>query len=161
MRNIFNWMMSSRVVIVACRLLLALIFIYAAVGKVIKPSEFADSVAGFRILPISTVNLIAIVLPWVELACGLSLITGLFIKSGAVLLAGLNIVFIAAAASAMARGLSINCGCFTLSHAHDTVGWNLIARDIGFLLLCLPIALYRRNGDAAVVSGEVRIAESA
>ena len=145
MRSLFSRILSNRVIVVLCRLLLAAIFIYAAVGKVLKPSEFADSVAGFRILPIWTVNLFAIVLPWVELLCGLSLITSIFLRSSVVLLAGLNIIFIAAAASAMARGLSIECGCFTLSRAHDTVGWNLIARDIVFLLICLPIALHRQN----------------
>lgn len=144
MRSALCRILSNKIILIVCRLLLAAIFIYAAVGKVANPEEFAESVAGFRILPISTVNLFAIVLPWVELVCGLSLITGLFIRSGAVLLAGLNIVFIAAAASAMARGLSIECGCFTLSHTHDTVGWSLIARDMGFLLLCLLVVLKQR-----------------
>lgn len=161
MRGILVWIVSNRQFAVACRLLLAAIFIYAAVGKLLRPSEFANSVAGFRILPISLVNIFAIVLPWVELLCGLSLITGLFMRSGVVLLAALNIVFIAAAASAMARGLNIECGCFTLSHAHDKVGWNLITRDIGFLLLCLLIALHRGTEDEAVESDDVRLADSA
>jgi putative oxidoreductase len=161
MRNILSWLLTSRHVAVACRLLLAAIFIYAAVGKVLRPSEFADSVAGFRILPISLVNIFAIVLPWVEVLCGLSLITGLFMRSGVILLSALNIVFIAAAASAMARGLSIECGCFTLSHAHDTVGWSLITRDIGFLLLCLLIALHSRDKRETARHGDVRVAESA
>ena len=145
MRNILAWVLSNKTVAIVCRLALAAIFIYAAVGKVLKPSDFADSVAGFRILPIPTVNLFAMVMPWVEVVCGLSLITGVFVRSGGILLAGLNIVFIAAAASAMARGLSIECGCFTLSHAGDTVGWTLIARDVGFLFLCLPIVFHRRS----------------
>lgn len=144
MRSALCRILSNKIILIVCRLLLAAIFIYAAVGKVANPEEFAESVAGFRILPISTVNLFAVVLPWVELVCGLSLITSIFMKSGAVLLAGLNIVFIAAAASAMARGLSIECGCFTLSHANDTVGWSLIARDTGFLLVSLLIALNHR-----------------
>jgi len=145
---------------VICRLLLAAIFIYAAVSKIASPSEFADSVAGFRILPISIVNLFAIVLPWVELVCGLSLITGILLRSGGSLLAVLNVVFTAAAASAMARGLSIECGCFTLSHAHDTVGWSLIVRDVVFLLLCLPIVLHRQNMSEIAITGGTKGAES-
>ena len=133
--------LSKRPVVIVCRVLLATIFIYAAAGKLLKPSEFADSVAGFRILPIWAVNFFAIVLPWVELVCGISLIAGVLARNSGLLLAGLNLVFIAAAASAMARGLSIECGCFTLSHKGDTVGWSLIARDVGFLLLCLPIMM--------------------
>ncbi len=143
MHRTLDWILRNKTVAIVCRLALAAIFIYAAVGKILKPSDFADSVAGFRLLPVPTVNVFAIVMPWVEVLCGLSLITGVFLRSGGILLAGLNIVFIAAAASAMARGLSIECGCFTLSHAGDTVGWSLIARDVGFILLCLPIVLHR------------------
>ncbi|MCE5315199.1 MAG: MauE/DoxX family redox-associated membrane protein [Armatimonadota bacterium] len=135
---------------IICRIILAVVFIYAAVGKMLDPSKFADSVAGFRILPIWTVNIFAIVLPWVELLCGISLLTGIIARSGGLLLAGLNVVFIVAAASAMARGLSIECGCFTLSRAHDNVGWSLIARDVGFILLCIPIVLHSAHSKTSV-----------
>ena len=149
MRSLLSVTVSNRVIVVLCRFLLAAIFIYAAVGKIIRPSEFADSVAGFRILPISLVNIFAIALPWIEVVCGLSLITGVLLRSGGLMLAGLNVVFIAAAASAMARGLNIECGCFTLSRAHDTVGWSLIARDLGFLLMCVPIVLHSTMAERA------------
>jgi hypothetical protein len=46
-------------------------------------------------------------------------------------------LFITAAGTAMARGLDIQCGCFTLSSAHDKVGWSLIVRDAFLLALCL------------------------
>jgi len=159
MRSLFSRILSHRIIVVLCRLLLAAVFIYAAVGKVLRPSEFADSVAGFRILPIATVNVFAIVLPWIELVCGLSLITGIFVRSSVVLLAALNVIFIAAAVSAMARGLSIECGCFTLSRAHDTVGWSLIGRAVVFLLLCLPVALHRQTMPKIAGTGGTRRAE--
>lgn len=159
MHNLLSWILSSRAIVVVCRLVLAAIFIYAAAGKIVNPSEFADSVAGFRILPISVINLVAIVLPWIELVSGLCLITGVFVSSAGLLLAGMNVVFIAAAASAMARGLSIECGCFTLSRAQDTVGWSLIGRDVVFLLLCLPIVLHRQSKNEFEVSGAIGMPE--
>ena len=134
-------LLSKRPVVIICRILLAAIFIYAAVGKLLNPADFADNVAGFRILPLWSVNFFAIILPWIEIICGISLLIGIGVRSSGLLLIGLNIMFIAAAISAMARGLSIDCGCFTLSKAHDNVGWNLIIRDIVFILLCLPLML--------------------
>lgn len=141
MRVRFTKLLSKRPVVIICRILLAAIFIYAAVGKLLNPADFADNVAGFRILPFWSVNFFAIILPWIEIICAISLLIGIGVRSSGLLLIGLNIMFIAAAISAMARGLSINCGCFTLSKAHDSVGWNLIIRDIAFMLLCLPLIL--------------------
>jgi uncharacterized membrane protein YphA (DoxX/SURF4 family) len=125
-----------------CRLALAVVFIYAAIGKITHPGEFAEAVAAFKLLPIVLVNVFAIILPWIELASGLALLHRVSARHGALLIAGLNLIFMIAAASALARGLDIRCGCFTLSHAHTKLGWSLIARDAAFLALCLPILLH-------------------
>lgn len=133
-----------------CRAVLAVVFICAALGKIGNLEEFADAVAAFRILPIAWVNAFAIVLPWIELLIGLALLSGAHLKQAAMLSVLLNVVFIVAASSAMARGLDIKCGCFTLSKAHSSVGWQLIGRDIifsglGLLLLFSPFSLDRRK----------------
>ena len=112
-----------------------------------NPQEFADTVAAFKVLPVTTVNLFAIVLPWIELICGISLFIDQFEVSAAMLISAMNLIFMAAAASAMARGLSIECGCFTLSSAHSKVGWMLLARDAVLILLCIPLIL-RQNRSA-------------
>jgi uncharacterized membrane protein YphA (DoxX/SURF4 family) len=130
------------VLLTICRLTLAALFIYAAVGKIHDPRGFAQNVAAYRLLPIATVNMFAIVLPWVELLAGLALLHKPWVRDGAFLLALLNAVFITAAGSAMARGLDIQCGCFTLSSAHNKVGWGLIGRDALFLVLCLLVFVY-------------------
>lgn len=122
-----------------CRLVLAAVFVYAAIGKISDPTRFSDAIAGFRILPLWTVNTLAIVLPWLELLTGLSLIPGSTFRSGALLLIVLNVMFIGAVGSAMARGLDIECGCFTLSHVHSKVGWGLVGRDVLLLGLILPL----------------------
>lgn len=134
---------ASRAVLVACRLILAGVFIYAALGKIIEPDKFADAVAGFRIVPLWAVNVFAIILPWTELLCGLCLLFGVLVRSSGLLLVLLNVVFVIAVSQALARGLDIECGCFTLSHTHGKVGWDLILRDIGLLMLCLPVVLQR------------------
>lgn len=136
--------------LIICRLILAGVFIYAAVGKITNPSAFADAISGYRILPIAMVNIVAIILPWGELMAGIALFHRLTMKSGALVLLMLNMVFLVAAISAMHRGLNIECGCFTLSGARNRVGWELIARDSFFLILCLPIMVYREKSAQAI-----------
>lgn len=131
--------LRSRRVNIICRLSLAVVFALAAVGKILDPLEFSDAVAAFRILPITWTNIFAITLPWIELFAAVILLMKRMSKSSGFILALLNIIFVAAISSAMARGLDIECGCFTLSKAHDKVGWGLLARDCVLLALCLEV----------------------
>ncbi len=123
-----------------CRLVLGVVFIISALGKLLDPQDFARATAAFRILPIQTVNLFAMVLPWVEMMCGALLIVNRKVPAAALILAGLNAMFILVIVSAMARGLDIDCGCFSLL-AKEKAGLSiwLIVRDLVFLALCLPL----------------------
>ena len=132
-------LLTGKYAVLICRGILAAVFIFAALGKIGNPREFSDAVAAFRMLPITTVNIFAIILPWVELLVGLSMAFGTQLKQSALLSIILNIVFIIAAGSAMARGLDINCGCFTLSEAHSLVGWSLIGRDLLLILIAMRV----------------------
>ena len=144
MRSIAS-VLHSRAAVVLSRLVLSAIFIYAGIGKIGRPSEFADAVLAFRILPVETVNVFAIILPWVELLCGLSILFGVGAASAGLLLAIMNVAFIAAAVTAIVRGLHITCHCFAFAYADDKVGWSLVARDLLLLILCLPVILGPRG----------------
>jgi len=130
---------GRRRAITVARWLLGLVFIGSALGKIADPAGFADSVAAYRLLPVHAVNVFALILPWVELLAGFSLINGVAFRSGALLVAIMNVVFIVAVASAMARGLDIECGCFTI--AKSKAGWELIARDTVLLAVSLFVLL--------------------
>ncbi len=134
-------LLGNKYVVGVVRWALALIFIASALGKIVDPQAFADNVAGYRLLPLYAVNIFAMILPWVELMVGLSLLNSVAFRSGALLAALMNLVFLGAAASAMARGLDVDCGCFTI--AKSKVGWELIGRDIAFLAMSLIVLLYR------------------
>jgi putative oxidoreductase len=123
------------------RWLLGLVFLASALGKIADPAGFADSVAGYRLLPNSLVNPFAMVLPWLEAFVGLSLLNRVAHRSGALLAVVLNLVFLGAVGSAMARGLDVDCGCFTV--AKSKVGLELIARDIILLGMSLVILFVR------------------
>lgn len=97
------------------RLILGTIFVLASIDKIIHPAAFAKAVYNYQILPDIFINLTAIILPWVELILGIFLILGLWFP-GAVLLANLLLVtFFAALLFNLARGLDVQCSCFTTS----------------------------------------------
>ena len=136
---------NNRYLLTITRWALGLIFIASALGKIADPAVFADSIAAYRLLPIYAVNVFAMILPWVELLTGFSLIYKMSFRSGALLATIMNAVFIVAVISAMSRGLDIDCGCFTV--AKSKVGWELIARDFIFLAMSL-LVLFGRDSDA-------------
>ncbi len=131
-----------------CRVILAAVFIFAAIGKIQRPEEFASAIAGFRILPMPLVNIAAITMPWVELLTGIAVLIPAFIQSSALIMVAMNAAFITAALLAIARGLDIECGCFSLSRAHETVGWWLVVRDVVFLAMCLIVRGSAKRGRA-------------
>lgn len=144
---------TPRIAVTAARWLLGIVFTVSALGKIADPSAFATNVAAYRIVPSQLINLFAIVMPWVELLTGLSLLNGMLSRGAALLAAVMNVVFVGAAISAIARGLDISCGCFTA--AESTVGWGLIGRDL--ILLAMAIVCYRyaeENGDARSMNHE-------
>lgn len=116
------------------RIALGAIFIYAAVLKIADPVAFAGSIAAYQIVPYFASYLTAAILPFVELICGLLLVTGYRVKGGAVIIGLLNLVFIAALVSAIARGLDIDCGCFKQGGA-KTSPWIALGRDFIFLAM--------------------------
>jgi uncharacterized membrane protein YkgB len=114
--------------------MLAGIFIYASLDKIAHPAAFAKDIYNYQILPDALINLTALVLPWLELFLGLCLLAGIWLP-GAVLTAnGLLVVFLAALVFNLARGLDINCGCFSTGSEAPALsaGWYLL-RDVGFL----------------------------
>jgi rhodanese-related sulfurtransferase/uncharacterized membrane protein YphA (DoxX/SURF4 family) len=122
------------VALLAARLVMAGIFIYASIDKIAHPAAFAKDVHNYQILPDVLINLTALVLPWLELLLGLCLLTGVWLPGAVLAVNGLLIVFLAAFVFNWARGLDVNCGCFGaggFGPSMSTGGYLL--RDVGFL----------------------------
>jgi uncharacterized membrane protein YphA (DoxX/SURF4 family) len=134
-------LLSSPVTGAICRVLLGVAFVYTDFPKLMKPYEFARLIYGYRILHPDMVNLVGVILPWVELVPGAFLVIGILPRSAAALLGGLLAFFIGAAGLVMARGLNISCGCF-FPFLSDRVGWVMIARDAVLLLLAVQIVIW-------------------
>jgi len=114
--------------------LLGLLFLYAALAKIVDVPGMAREVHNFRMVPLWSENLIAMTLPWIELLAGLALVLGVSPRAGAWVAGALLLAFTAGVAVAMARGLDITCGCFGTSSV-TRVGWGKLAENAGMLVL--------------------------
>jgi putative oxidoreductase len=92
-------------------IVLGALFFYAGLQKLLYPYEFAEAVMAYQLVPESLVGLVVAVLPWVEIAAGLSLAVGLKPRSCLLILSGLMVAFLAIILITLARGLNIDCGC--------------------------------------------------
>ena len=131
------------------RLILGAVFASASFDKILHPHDFAEVVFNYQILPDGLVNLTAILLPWLELSVGLFLISGLFLRGAIFTGNALLAVFLAALAFNLARGLDIDCGCFTAS-AGPAEGGSMILyllRDAFFLAMGLFLLLCTLRGE--------------
>ena len=136
---------SSPIVFIVIRLILGILFIWAAIPKIVNPQAFAGIIGNYQILPPALVNPAAIVLPWVEALCGVSLLTNRLIRGSALIFVALMLIFLLATAFNMARGLDVTCGCFSVAadEASGSTSVNLI-RNV--LLLILGIFVLIRAG---------------
>jgi uncharacterized membrane protein YphA (DoxX/SURF4 family) len=135
---------NRQTAVLLIRLILGGVFLYAGVQKIADPQAFAGSIAAYRILPYFGNYLAAAVIPWLEVLCGLLLVAGWRTRGAAAVIVLLTVVFMAALASILVRGLDIDCGCFRPGGG-KTSAWTALVRDF---FLC--------GGALAVLSGTKR-----
>jgi len=119
------------------RVILGGVFIFASWDKIQSPVYFAVAVENYRLIPDIVTNLVAVILPWLELYCGILLVSGLWYRSAAMIVLFLNMIFIFAILYALISGLSIDCGCFGTD---TTVSWGRVIEDfflLGFSLIII------------------------
>jgi uncharacterized membrane protein YphA (DoxX/SURF4 family) len=126
------------------RFVLALIaggaFIYAGWVGISDPLVLADNVASFRILPNFAIVPFSLSMPIFEITAGVLMIVGLFRRPAALGLTIMTAIFCVAIASALARGLVIDCGCFGTSSPSRWRMWFDLGRDI--LLVAGTLIVY-------------------
>ncbi len=126
--------LDSRSVVLAAKLV-GFIFVFASLHKIASPLQFARIIENYHILPAILVNLVAVIMPWVELFCGILLLSGCLRPASSTVLLGLTGVFILAIGFNMIRGLDFDCGCFGSGHMPP---WRVLMRDIGLFILIIP-----------------------
>lgn len=128
----------------AARLLLGGVLGAAAVLKLDdSPAEQVRAVRAYQLLPQGLDALVGYTLPIAELLLAIVLVLGIATRLAAVLSGVLMIAFIAGVASAWARGLTIDCGCFGGGGevaASETAYPQEILRDVGLLAVAAFLA---------------------
>ncbi len=127
----------------AARLVLGGVFVVAGALKIPDPAAAVRAVRAYQLLPEPLVAPVAFGLPVVEIAVGLALLLGVFVRTAAIASAVLLVVFIGGVGSAWARGLQIDCGCFGNGGAvaaGQTAYPLEILRDSALLLIALALA---------------------
>lgn len=123
------------------QLALGVIFIVAALPKIVDPPSFAHMLYNYRLLPGMVVNLAALSMPWIELFSGLALVLGIWRGTARTIIGTLLLAFIVAISINLARGNPIDCGCFDVSEAGKTRAERIgdmrfvVVRDLGMLLM--------------------------
>ncbi|MCL4558975.1 MAG: DoxX family membrane protein [Deltaproteobacteria bacterium] len=132
---IVNLAMLRPVIVLVLRLVLGVVFIIAAYGKLLHPDVLVSTVINFDILPMGLAKLFAYVLPWIEIISGAMLIVGFGIRGASLSLGLLLVSFIIAVAVNMHRGVSMECGCFDIFGMNEKIGSAILIRDTIFLVV--------------------------
>lgn len=149
-----KWVMNRALATLA-RLLLGGVWLWAGLAKVTDLDGSVRAVRAYELLPEAVVPALGAALPLVEILLGVLLVVGAFVRPAAIASAVLMAAFVVGIASAWARGLRIDCGCFgsgglLAAGEEPTYGWEL-ARDGGLLLVAVllawrPASLFAMDG---------------
>ncbi len=139
--------------VLALRLVLGGVWIVAGALKVTDPDASVRAVRAYRLLPETAAQLVGAGLPPVEIVLGVLLVIGLGVRVAGVASALLMAAFVVGIASAWARGLQIDCGCFgsggALAVGQSPAYGTELARDGGLTVAAVLVAL-RPSGRLAL-----------
>jgi len=136
-------MIKNKHLFFAFRLLVGVVFIWAGLLKITDPLNFAQSLRNYQIFPQGISFFLALVLPWIEIICGILLILGIFRQASAFLISTLLFLFLALVLLTIARGIDIDCGCF--GSLSQRVDFKIIIMDSVLFFLTLNIFFYKAD----------------
>lgn len=127
-----------------CRIVVAAVFLLAAVPKLLDPLDFAKAIANYRVmLPFigqDYVFPVAILLPALEFVAAVALLLNRTRRAGSLVCGVMLAIFIVLITQAVARGLNIDCGCFGIGAVSKAlaqkVGVEKIIEDIIWFGMC-------------------------
>jgi putative oxidoreductase len=138
--NWFNVFTGNRYLVLVLRLILAAVFLLSSIGKLVDIERYSvDAVYNFGILPMVLARPFGLVMPFIELLCGLGLLFGVLTRLSALGSGLMSVAFFVAKAIVLSQGRSIECGCF--GAIVDTLASVTIFMDIPMLLLSLIVML--------------------
>src|SRR5262250_2668135 len=146
-----------RLIIWIGRLVLGGIFVVAGISKLLFPNthlwpmfvlrfsismniaSFAQQVESYKMISAEASQMVAHILPFVEIVLGILLLIGWRLRIWASLVSVLMLGFLFAVTRAYLLHMDINCGCF--GTPEKLTGWTVI-RDSVFVLLALCMTVF-------------------
>ncbi|MBU1003293.1 MAG: DoxX family membrane protein [Proteobacteria bacterium] len=133
-----------------------LVFIAAGVGKIAHPAAFAQIIYNYQMVPDLLVNPMAMILPWVEVVCGMALVTNCLVRGAAFILSVLLLIFLGALWFNISRGLDVGCGCFSVDPQAKGNLLHYAVRDTILFAVGL-VVLWRAFADVASRQASARL----
>lgn len=124
------------------------VFIASGALKLGSLQSFTDAIFLFDIVPVVLVNVIALILPGLELIMGLLLVSGLASRLSAASVAAMSLVFSLVLLHAIVSGKTIECGCFGKAFGKGDTLSDVFARDIVLLLASICLLYFAKSGSS-------------
>lgn len=120
------------------RLILGIVFLRSARGKIADIASFARGLSAYQLLPTWAIASLAWLLPLLELLLALAFLVGWMLPIISLAAVLLLITFIVAIIINLRRGRTISCNCHG-SSAQTPISWGLVTRNILLVMLALLV----------------------
>lgn len=153
-----NKILTNKYFLFLLRLILGVVFIYASLDKLYNQEEFSRAIYNYKFFPEILINIFAIVVPYLEIICGILIITGIYLRGSSLIITLMLFFFIIALTQAYIRGLDISCGCFsleTVSNKSDIL--QRIIEDI--LLIIASIIVFIQSIKSKTINNKEKVNE--
>jgi putative oxidoreductase len=136
--NTLRAILNNRYLTLLFRIVLAGIFLVSSYGKLVDIERYSvDAIYNFAILPMWLARPFGLVMPFIELLCGLGLLFGVLTRLSGLGAALMSLAFFIAKAIVLSQGRVIDCGCF--GAIVETLASVTIYMDIPMLLMGLVV----------------------
>ncbi len=137
LKNNHNFIFSNIDFDRLCRVILGTVFIIAGIMKMSDPYGFAIAIFSYKLFPLFSINLIAIVVPFIELVVGITLLLQIYPVTSVFIINSLLIIFIISISINLLRGQEFDCGCFSFlsSSENRSSAIQALVRDMVLILV--------------------------
>jgi uncharacterized membrane protein YphA (DoxX/SURF4 family) len=126
-------------------LLVASVFLYAGISKLLDPVDFGRSIQRYQIIGHPLSLLAALWVPWVECVAALALFFKRWRPDASLILLGMLVVFEVMLGSAYLRDLDIDCGCFGKGSGQGVIF--AFFRNLGLMAMLLLLLIVTQEGN--------------
>jgi uncharacterized membrane protein YphA (DoxX/SURF4 family) len=137
-------LVSNRYVVLACRLILGLIFLLSSIGKLVDLQGSVDAVYGFNIFPLAFARFAGLVVPFIELLMSLGLLFGVLTRLAAFGASAMSLSFFLVKAHVLfIQGRQVDCGCFGAlmsTMASVTIYMDIPMLIMGLVIMAAPVS---------------------